>query len=69
MKNLCVALMVSSGIPMINMGDEYGHTKLGNNNTWCQDNELNWFFWSELETSSSLVHFWKLMIDFRQNPP
>ena len=67
MKNFCVALLVSSGVPMIHMGDEYGHTKQGNNNTWCQDNNLSWFQWQELEASGSLVHFWKEMIAFRQN--
>lgn len=66
MKNFCIALLVSCGVPMIHMGDEYGHTKKGNNNTWCQDNDLNWFQWQELATSSSLVHFWKEMIAFRQ---
>lgn len=69
MKNFCIALLISCGVPMIHMGDEYGHTKKGNNNTWCQDNDLNWFQWQELAASSSLVHFWKEMIAFRQENP
>ena len=37
--------MLSHGTPMLLMGDEAGHTRRGNNNPWCQDNELNWFDW------------------------
>ncbi len=69
MKNFCIALMVSCGVPMICQGDEYGHTKDGNNNTWCQDNERNWFQWHKLEESSSLFHFFKQMIHFRKENP
>jgi len=47
MKNFLLFLLVSQGVPMLLMGDEYGHTKLGNNNTWCQDNFLNYFHWGE----------------------
>ncbi|MBS0637132.1 MAG: glycogen-debranching protein [Verrucomicrobia bacterium] len=68
-KNFCVALLISSGVPMIHMGDEYGHTKNGNNNTWCQDNERNWFLWDELQQSEPLVAFWKKMIQFRKDNP
>jgi isoamylase len=42
-KNSVAILMISRGVPLIQMGDEIGHTKNGNNNTYCQDNELNWF--------------------------
>lgn len=69
MKNFCLALLISQGIPMIHMGDEYGHTKRGNNNSWCQDNERNWFNWPELDSQASLVHFWKEMIKLRNNIP
>lgn len=62
-KNFIVALFISKGVPMILMGDEYGHTKKGNNNTWCQDNELNWFIW---EKESPLYSFMKNMISFRK---
>src|SRR5262249_23103142 len=48
-KNFHIALMVSQGIPMILMGDEYGHTKQGNNNTWSHDSRLNWFQWDTLK--------------------
>jgi len=48
-RNLFVALMMAQGTPMVLMGDEYGHSKKGNNNTYCHDNDLNWFKWDQLE--------------------
>lgn len=41
MKNFHLTLLLSQGVPMLTMGNEYGHTRLGNNNAWCQDNALN----------------------------
>ena len=49
MRNMHLALMVSQGTPMVLMGDEYGHTRTGNNNTFGHDNERNNFDWSALE--------------------
>ncbi|MBN4066579.1 glycogen debranching protein GlgX [Simkania negevensis] len=66
MRNFHLALMVSQGTPMVHMGDEYAHTKLGNNNTWCQDNELNWFLWNQLEKNKAFFRFFRLMIAFRR---
>jgi len=66
MKNFLLALMVSRGIPMIFMGDEYGHEKLGNNNTWCQDGKLNWFLWEKLQKNQSFYRFVRRLIHFRQ---
>ena len=68
MRNFHLALMISLGIPMVHMGDEYGHTKRGNNNTWCQDNELNWFLWDQLE-HSSFTRYFKLLNQFRHATP
>lgn len=65
MRNFHVALMISQGVPMVHMGDEYGHTKGGNNNTWCQDNRKNWFCWDQLEKEDNFFRFYRLMIDFR----
>lgn len=48
MRNMMVALLVSAGTPMLCMGDEYGHTKGGNNNGWCQDGLLTAFNWTAL---------------------
>ena len=47
MRNFMVALFVAQGVPMLYMGDEYGHTKCGNNNTYCHDNWMNWMNWDE----------------------
>ena len=68
MKNFILTLFVSQGIPMLLSGDEYGHTKYGNNNTWCQDNSLNWFQWDELKNDELFV-FTKGMIDLRKKNP
>jgi len=48
---------------MVLMGDEYGHTKEGNNNPWCQDSKLNWFLWN---ISSPLTSFYKKLIEIRK---
>lgn len=69
MRNFHLALMLSRGVPMVLMGDEYGHSKEGNNNTWCQDNELNWFLWDQLETNAEFFRFYKAMIHFRKTHP
>lgn len=66
MKNFLCALFLSHGIPMILSGDEYGHTKRGNNNTWCQNNELNWFHWPELHKNAILNRFVKDIIELRK---
>jgi isoamylase/glycogen operon protein len=69
MRNLHTALMLAIGTPMLLMGDEYGHTRNGNNNTWCQDNELNWFLWDEWEKNQEFVRFYELLIRFRHQHP
>lgn len=69
MKNFLVVLFLSQGVPMLLMGDEYGHTKNGNNNTWCIDDERNWFSWKEAENNSSLVAFVSHLIDYRKKHP
>lgn len=69
MRNFHLALMLSQGIPMFLMGDEYGHTRLGNNNPWGQDNEINWFLWSKLEENKSFYNFFRFLIHFRKNHP
>ncbi|KAG9449304.1 hypothetical protein H6P81_009269 [Aristolochia fimbriata] len=66
MRNFFLCLMVSQGIPMIYMGDEYGHTKGGNNNTYCHDNYVNYFRWDKKEeTCTDFFRFCCLMIKFR----
>ncbi|PSS36372.1 Isoamylase like [Actinidia chinensis var. chinensis] len=66
MRNFFLCLMVSQGVPMIYMGDEYGHTKGGNNNTYCHDNYINYFRWDKKEEASSdFFRFCCLITKFR----
>ncbi|MBC8171714.1 MAG: glycogen debranching protein GlgX [Anaerolineae bacterium] len=69
MKNAVALLMVSQGVPMILMGDELGHTKMGNNNTYCQDNDLNWLNWELEKQHSDIFRFFQQMIAFRHAHP
>lgn len=66
MRNFHLALMMSQGIPMLVMGDEYAHTKKGNNNTWCHDNPLNWFLWDKLQENESFYRYYRTLIAFRK---
>lgn len=66
MKNLIVTLMISLGVPMILMGDEYSHTRNGNNNPYCQDNQLNWFLWDLLKKNEEFFLFFQKVIAFRK---
>jgi len=56
-------------VPMILMGDEVGRTQRGNNNTYCHDNDLNWFDWTLLERNADLFHFARQMIALRKTHP
>ena len=68
-RNALALLLVSQGIPMLLMGDEVGRSKNGNNNTYCHDNELNWFNWDLLAQNSHLFRFVKHCIAFRKAHP
>ncbi len=65
-KNACVTLMLSRGIPMFLAGDEFGNTQFGNNNGYCQDNEISWLDWKLLEKNRDLFSFFQYMIWFRK---
>lgn len=65
-KNFLTALFLSHGIPMLHQGDEYGHTKNGNNNSWCQDNPINWFQWDTCKQEKDLISFVQMLIAFRK---
>ncbi|MFO0721139.1 MAG: glycogen debranching protein GlgX [Nitrospira sp.] len=69
MRNLMATLLISQGTPMVLAGDEFGRTQRGNNNAYCQDNEISWVDWSLLETRSSLFQFVKELIAFRHHYP
>ncbi len=68
-KNFMAILLLSQGIPMISAGDEVLRTQHGNNNVWCQDNELGWFDWSLTERNREMLRFTRLMIAFRRRHP
>ncbi|MHB9296337.1 glycogen debranching protein GlgX [Pillotina sp. SPG140] len=69
MYNFFTTLLLSIGTPMILGGDEFGRTQHGNNNAYCQDNEISWYDWSYLETHTTLFHFVKEVIAFRRRHP
>ncbi|ONM55627.1 isoamylase-type starch debranching enzyme3 [Zea mays] len=70
MKNFHVALMISQGTPMMLMGDEYGHTRYGNNNSYGHDTHINNFQWGQLEErKDGHFRFFSEMIKFRHNHP
>ena len=66
-KNFAAILLLSRGVPMILAGDEMGKTQLGNNNTYCQDNEISWLDWNLSHENSGLLRFFKLLIEFRKS--
>ncbi len=72
-RNFLATLMLSQGIPMILAGDEFGNTQEGNNNAYCQDNELSWLDWNHtkeqrdlLEFTANLIRFWRHQPVLRQ---
>ena len=69
MRNFFLTLFLSQGIPMLTMGDEYGHTRRGNNNPYVQDNELNWFLWDVCEQRKEIKEFVSALIEFRKKNP
>jgi glycogen operon protein len=58
--------MLSQGVPMLVMGDEARQTQYGNNNAYCQDNEITWFDWTQIDAHSDLVRFASELIAFRK---
>jgi glycogen operon protein len=65
-KNFLTVTLLSIGMPMILMGDEVRRTQQGNNNTYCQDNELGWFDWSLVEKHADFLRFATLLIERRR---
>lgn len=65
-RNACAVLLCSRGTPMFLAGDEFGNTKFGNNNSYCQDNEISWLDWSLLEKNRDLFEFFRFMIAYRK---
>lgn len=65
-KNFLALLLLAVGTPMLLMGDEVRRTQNGNNNAYCQDNEISWFDWSLLERHPDIHRFVKSLIEARQ---
>ena len=65
MKNFMTSLLLSQGVPMIVMGDEAGRTQRGNNNGYCQDNEISWFDWTKVD--EDLLEFTRNLIKLRKD--
>jgi isoamylase len=68
-KNFLLTLFISRGVPMLLGGDEFRRTQRGNNNAYCQDNEVSWFDWSLLEKHNEIHRFTRGMIAFRRAHP
>jgi glycogen operon protein len=69
MKNYACCLLFASGTPMILGGDEFGRSQRGNNNAYCQDNEIGWFNWDEVLKNNDLVEFYRKAIAFTRRFP
>lgn len=68
-RNMLTTLFVSQGVPMLLMGDEYGRTQHGNNNAYCQDNEISWFNWDWDKNQRGLHSFTRKLIELRRDNP
>src|SRR3989441_5411833 len=67
--NFLTTLFLSQGVPMICGGDEWGRTQKGNNNAYCQDNEIGWFDWTRNEKQNQFLEFTRKLISFRNAHP
>lgn len=68
-KNAFTMLFFSAGVPMLVSGDEFGRSQKGNNNSYCQDNEINWVNWTLMDKNREIFEFVKAMIALRLSHP
>ncbi len=68
-KNALTMLFLSQGTPMLLAGDEFGNSQQGNNNAYCQDNEIGWVSWKEMRANRELYEFVKMLIKLRREHP
>ena len=66
-RNLLTTLLISQGVPMIAHGDELGRTQQGNNNAYCQDNELSWINWDLDQSQQELLAFTRRLVQLRRD--
>jgi len=64
-RNLLATLLLSQGVPMLHAGDEFGRTQRGNNNAYCQDNEISWVDWRLARSNSALLEFVQRLLKIR----
>lgn len=69
MRNLLASLLLSQGTPMLLAGDEFGRTQNGNNNAYCQDNEISWINWQLTDEGAELLAFTRRLINLRRAYP
>lgn len=69
MKNMLATLVLSQGVPMLFSGDEFGRSKQGNNNTYCQDNEFSWVNWELDDEAKDLHAFTEMLVKLRKAHP
>lgn len=68
-RNMLATLLLSQGVPMLVSGDEIRRTQRGNNNAYCQDNDISWFDWRLVEKNAEVLRFVKALTQFRKNQP
>lgn len=68
-RNFIVTLLLSQGVPMFLAGGELGRTQQGNNNAYCQDNEISWVDWTRLDAEKEMIALVRKVISLRQNHP
>ena len=68
-RNLLATLLLSQGVPMILAGDEFLRTQMGNNNTWCQDNDIGWVDWTQTPSQAEFLRFVTMLIALRKRHP
>jgi len=68
-RNFLATLFLSQGVPMLTAGDEWGKSQNGNNNAYCQDNEISWFNWKRDEKQNRFLEFTRTLIQLRKNHP
>jgi len=66
MRNMLATLLLSQGVPMLQAGDEFGRTQHGNNNAYCQDNEVGWLDWSLASSRAPLIDFVSMLTALRR---
>ncbi len=68
-RNFLTTLLLSQGVPMLLGGDELSRSQGGNNNAWCQDNEISWFDWDLDDEERAMVEFVRRLIELRRTHP